>query len=117
MAYVGCINCGKTMKDDGTPCPACGLTAAEVASQGPQWFCTSCGSDTNPVRLGGVNAWIFLGLCLLFVLPAIIYLVFAMVTAKQGCPYCRQATLIPIGSPVAVAARAARNPSAVDAEP
>lgn len=23
MAYIGCPSCGKTMKDDGTPCPHC----------------------------------------------------------------------------------------------
>lgn len=104
MAYEGCRACGKT-KTVGQACPACGKTDAE--SHQPQWFCTSCGAQTNPVSLSGFNVWVFLILCLIMVLPGVLYAVYWIVSGKSGCPQCRQATLIPLTSPVARAALSA----------
>ena len=65
-----------------------------------------CGD--KPGQPQPVRVVAFLLLCLVMLLPGLLYLVYSMVSSKAGCPQCRQPTLILIDSPVAKAALAAR---------
>lgn len=102
MGYRGCTVCGKTMSDDGSPCPHCGGVGGTS-----QWFCTACGDVVAPAKLSGFSFVIFIVLCLIMVLPGVLYLAYFMVKGSTfGCPRCRRQTLIPADSPVARAALA-----------
>lgn len=103
MGYKGCTNCGKTMKTDGSPCPACGLTdeQAAVHSAAAKWLCTSCGAQTNPVTHTKGSFVIEVVLWFLMILPGVLYTVWRITSREQVCPACRKPTLIPIDSPVA----------------
>lgn len=107
MAYRGCPHCGKTIDAAARNCIHCDR---DVNDTTPQWFCTSCGAQTNPVSLSGFSFWIFVMLCLIMLLPGVLYAVYWLVAGKTGCPQCRQPTLIPLTSPVARAALAAQAP-------
>ena len=101
MGYKGCPNCFKTMKDDGSPCPHCSMTEAEVAARGGQWLCTTCGAQTNPITLTKGSFGIEIILWLLMILPGVLYSVWRLTTRERGCPVCRKSTLIPLTSPIA----------------
>lgn len=108
MGYKGCTVCGKTMKDDGTPCPHCGLTEGQAASHNStaRWFCTSCGSQTNPITIVKGSFGVEVLLWLLMILPGVLYSLWRITSKEKGCPQCRKPTLIPIDSPIARAALA-----------
>jgi hypothetical protein len=106
MPYRGCPHCGKTIDAASRNCIHCDRDIYDVT---PQWFCTSCGATTNPVSLSRFSFWIFVILCLIMVLPGLLYMVYWLVAGKTGCPQCRKPTLIPINSPVARAAIAAHD--------
>lgn len=91
------------MRDDGSPCPHCGGTGPDGR---PQWFCTNCGAQVvAPVSLAKFSFLVFLLLCLIMILPGVLYLLYYVIAgSKSGCPQCRQAALIPISSPIAQAA-------------
>ncbi len=101
MAKRACPHCGKTIDAESTNCIHCDRDIGDAA---PWWFCTSCGAQTNPVRLSGFSMIVFLLLCLVMLLPGVIYMVYWAVASKAGCPKCRKPTLIPLDSPVAKAA-------------
>lgn len=106
--YKGCPHCAKTVAVDDEQCWACGQSLSPASATTPQWFCTSCGATSvSPARLSEFSVVIFLVLCLIMVLPGLLYLVYFVATgSKTGCSACRKPTLIPIDSPVAKAALA-----------
>lgn len=109
MGHKGCTNCGKTMKDDGSPCPSCGLTAegAAVRDASAKWLCTSCGSQVSRQKtLTKGSVVIEIILWLMIILPGLLYSVWRLTSRQKVCPQCLKPTLIPIDSPMARATMA-----------
>lgn len=117
MGHLGCPRCAKTMKDDGSPCPACGFEmpltpgaslhdrVAHAVSVGfaPRWICTACGTPGNPVTQTKGSFLVEIILWLMMILPGVIYSIWRLTSRAKVCPACRQPSMIPIDSPVAKA--------------
>jgi RNA polymerase subunit RPABC4/transcription elongation factor Spt4 len=113
MGYKGCTHCGKTMKDDGSPCPGCGLTAegAAVRDASAKWLCTSCGSQVSHQKSVTQGSFLVeILLWLLMILPGVLYSLWRLTSRKKVCPQCLQPALIPIDSPIARATMARLTP-------
>jgi len=108
MGHKGCTDCGKTMKDDGSACPHCGLTEAQIAGRGGRFLCTTCGAVTNPVTITKGSFLIELVLWLMMILPGLVYSIWRLTSRITACPACKNPTLIPLASPVAQATLARR---------
>lgn len=109
MGHKGCTNCGKTMKDDGSPCPGCGLTTEGAIGRdaAAKWLCTSCGSQVGrPKKLTKGSFLIEIVLWIMIILPGLLYSIWRLTSKQTVCPQCLQPTLIPIDSPIARATMA-----------
>lgn len=70
---------------------------------GPTHLCRACGNAVEPREASNLNGCFFIVLLFAFVVPGILYLVWASSTKKKLlCPICNaENTVIPIGAPAA----------------
>lgn len=66
-------------------------------------YCPHCGSTGRPVRItkGSLLVEIIAWLC--FLLPGLLYSLWRLSSRYEACRTCRQAGIIPVGSPKAIA--------------
>ena len=67
---------------------------------GGKYICTSCGTVGNPKRVVRGSILMEIALWLFFILPGLIYSVWRLTTKYNACPECKNATMIPITSPL-----------------
>lgn len=104
MGYRGCTNCGKTMRDDGSECPSCGLTTGQFAARASdaRFLCTTCGATVNSATTVTKGSFLIeVVLWLMMILPGLLYSIWRLTSRFKACPNCKNPTLIPIDSPVA----------------
>ena len=66
-----------------------------------QRYCTRCGTVAEPVHFGRGSNVLCLLLCLLFLLPGILYWFWMNAQDYWGCPSCCAREIVPLSSPVA----------------
>lgn len=64
-----------------------------------QKACTTCHAIGYPSTAGGPSFILFVVLTFFFVVPGIIYLVWALTSRREACGKCGAATLVPLDSP------------------
>lgn len=76
-----------------------------AGGSGPAVYCTSCGHEgpAKTVTRGSIAVEIVLWIC--FLLPGLVYSVWRLSSKYKACTSCGSRTLVPTGSPVAVAAK------------
>lgn len=88
-----------------------GLAALVMAMRGsagvsgPAMYCTTCGHEgpAKTVTRGSIAVEIILWIC--FLLPGLVYSVWRLSSKYKACTSCGSRTLVPTGSPVAIAAK------------
>lgn len=75
-------------------------------------YCKTCGSVGRPKRVtrGSFGLEVVLWLC--FLIPGILYSLWRLTTKHEACRTCGADTLIPLNSPMAVAALQSQKASA-----
>lgn len=68
-------------------------------------FCTSCGSEGPSSTQTRGSIWIEVILWLCFLIPGVIYSIWRLTTRRQVCSTCGASSLVPPGSPVALATK------------
>lgn len=68
----------------------------------PTHLCKSCGNRVRPQISSKINGCFLIVLLLLFIIPGILYLVWAGTQRVYTCPKCKaQNTMVPLNSPEA----------------
>ena len=66
-----------------------------------QRYCTRCGVVGEPAHFGRGSNVVCLLLCLLFIVPGIVYYIWMNSTDYWGCKTCGAREIVPVSSPVA----------------
>jgi len=66
----------------------------------PQYICTNCGYEGNPVSYTPGSFWLELALWIFFILPGLIYSIWRLSARKKVCPKCKSPNMILIDSPI-----------------
>lgn len=64
-----------------------------------QSICTMCGFVGYPKRFWKGSFWLELALWLCFLLPGLIYSIWRLTSKYDGCPACKNASMIPVDTP------------------
>ena len=67
---------------------------------GPQYICTNCGYEGEPVSYTPGSFWIELALWICFVVPGLIYSIWRLSARKKVCPECKSPYMIPLDTPM-----------------
>lgn len=63
-------------------------------------ICTSCGFVGSPKKITKGSILVELALWLCLIVPGLIYSLWRVSSRYEACPECRNATMIPTGSPM-----------------
>ena len=86
MALVDCPDCGRRISPEAPSCPGCGRPMKRASVRASGGMCPHCGAyAVGKVRgLQGISeVAIAFGLCLLLLIPGIVYYVY-----MESIPYC-----------------------------
>lgn len=84
---------------------AYGVYRMFVRGKGPAKYCKTCGTTGPTTTRTRGSIWIEIVLWLCFIVPGLIYSLWRLTTKQQVCGACESTEIVPVDSPVAVAAR------------
>lgn len=78
----------------------------------PTHLCKSCGNQVRPVVSSKLNGCFLIVLLCFFIVPGLLYLVWAGTQKVYTCPKCKaQGAMVPLGSPEAQRMKAGEQPA------
>ncbi len=107
-----CRHCKQNLPTDGggkvIADPVAAVTATREIAPG-SWFCIQCEQFGKPRKVTKGSFAIEVVMWLALVFPGIIYSLWRLASRYQGCRFCGSTQIVPMSSPKAQAARAARS--------
>jgi DNA-directed RNA polymerase subunit RPC12/RpoP len=123
MALVVCEECKAPVSDKAAACPKCGCPVERVeveaehvavpvqpvafsgnalsGAEAQKRFCTACQRPVYPDTVTPGSFAVFVVLCFFFIVPGVLYAVWALTSRYDACPKCSGKTLVPLDSPAA----------------
>lgn len=68
---------------------------------GKNFICTTCGYIGKSKRITKGGCLVEIALWIFFIVPGIIYSIWRLTTKYDACPTCKNATMIPLDTPIA----------------
>ncbi len=99
-----CRHCKQNLPTDGG-----GKVIATREIAPGSWFCIQCEQFGKPQKVTKGSFVIEVVMWLAFIIPGIIYGLWRLTSRYQGCRFCGSTQIVPMSSPKAQAARAARS--------